>query len=382
MMKSGTPRVLRTLNEGAVLDALFRHGPMTRPELEHITGLSKPAAARLLLRVEEAGVVVRDGERASRSGPPAQVWRANPRAALVAGITVTAERIAAEVCDLDGTLLGEASAENSVTDAAQIAPALRGLLTQALAGTDADVAQVRDVTLGVPGVIDPLPGVLRHSSRLPAWVGVDVIGLISAELPGTTVYTANDVGLVLIAEAEFGAARDAASVVLVWVGSGIKAAFLRDGELMLGPHGSAGEIGSVIVPAFDTVPDRSTERTRAVPGGGVLLEQLLQPSALQGLELPAIADRLAVAASSAAALLDPERVVIAGSLSDAYGTALAEAVQERLGFLPHDRPDVRCGELGARAQVRGAVCLSQRSARARLVGAGSLADVVLPVSAL
>ncbi|MFD6698618.1 MULTISPECIES: ROK family protein [unclassified Microbacterium] len=383
MMKSGTPRDLRTLNEGAVLAALFEHGPLTRPEIEQITGLSKPAAARLLLRVEEAGVIVRDGERASRSGPPAQIWRVNPRAALVAGITVTAERLVVEVCDLDGRLIGDASAQNPVRSSDEIAPALRALIESALEGADADIAQLRDVTIGLPGVIDPLGGVLVHSVRLPAWVDIDVIGALGAALPGVAVYTANDVGLVLIAEAEHGAARDVASVALIWVGSGIKAGYLRDGELMVGPHGLAGEIGRVIVPSFGAAPDASAERGRAVPGGGVLLEQLLRPQALAALgdDVDAIADRFVVVVSSVTALLDPELVVIAGSLSDRHGPTLAQAVQDRLGFLPHERPDIRCGALGARAQIRGAVCLSRRSARARLVDAGSNADVVLPVSA-
>lgn len=383
VMKTGTQRALRTLNEGAVLDALFRLGPLTRPEIEQVTGLSKPAAARLLLRVEEAGVIVRDGERPSRSGPPAQVWRVNPAAALVAGIAVTAERLVIEVCDLDGESIGGATRANSVTRPEDIVPALRSLIESIFAASGADIAQLRDVTIGFPGVIDPTTGVLKHSLRLPAWVGVDVIGTLGEAMGGLQVYTANDVGLVLIAEAEYGTARGADTVVLVWVGSGIKAAYLHDGQLMVGPHGLAGEIGSLVVPAFGEEPSTQTARARAVPGGGVLLEQLLGPVALERLhgDVDAIAPRLALAVSSSATLLDPALVVIAGSVADAHGPALAAAVHDALDYLPHDRPDVRCATLGSRAQIRGAVCLSLRSARARLVDAGSLADVVLPVPA-
>ncbi|MBO9626389.1 MAG: ROK family transcriptional regulator [Microbacterium sp.] len=383
MVKSGTPQHLRTLNEGAIVDALIRLGPLTRPEIEEATGLSKAAAARLLLRVEEAGVVVRDGERQGRSGPPAQVWRVNPRAAIVAGVTVSVEELSAETHDLDGTLLGSASVPNDVAAADDIVPALLALLDAAAAASGASRGEVRDITIGFPGIIDPLSGVLRHSRRLPAWVDVDVIGELAAALPGTEIYTANDVGLVLIAEAEYGAASEASPVALLWIGSGTKAAYLRDGELMIGPHGSAGEIGAMIMPAFGMEPTAALDGRTPVPGGGVLVEQLLGAEALLRLDgdVGAIADRVAAVASPVISMLDPELVVIAGALSDEYGERLAAAVQESLAFLPHERPDVRAARLGSRAQILGAVCLSQRSARARLVDVGSSAEVVLSLSA-
>jgi len=378
-MKSGTPRVLRTLNEGAVIDALFEHGAMTRPEIEARTGLSKPAAARLLLRVEAAGVIERAGERPSRSGPPAAVWRVNPRAALVAGVTVRAGLLTAEVCDLQGETIGVAESDRTVVDAAAAVDAVHDVVARAV-GDIAQLDEVRDIAIGLPGTIDPDTGILRYARSLDPWVGIDLIGLVGERFAGATVQTANDVALTLTAETAYGSAQQSSSVALLWVGSGTRVAYARDGVLMLGPHGAAGEIGTIVAPAFGGEADRSTPRGQAVPGGGMLVEQLLGPASIDAIgdDAAETAARIAAVLSSVIALLDPELVVLAGSVADAGGATLASAVEDALAYLPHERPHVVCAELGARAQVRGAVHLAQLSARARLVDAGSMADVVLP----
>ncbi len=61
---AGSPRLLRNLNEKAVLQHLLQQGSLTRMELEAFTGLSKPAMSDLLRRLETAHLIRRDGEKA------------------------------------------------------------------------------------------------------------------------------------------------------------------------------------------------------------------------------------------------------------------------------------------------------------------------------
>src|SRR5215813_10872866 len=69
----GSPRVLRAMNERAALYALLRHGAMSRVELDHAIGLSKPAAAELLRRLEASGLACRSRlQSVHRHARPAQ----------------------------------------------------------------------------------------------------------------------------------------------------------------------------------------------------------------------------------------------------------------------------------------------------------------------
>jgi DNA-binding IclR family transcriptional regulator len=59
---------MRAINDRAALRILLEKGPLTRPELSELTGLSKPTAFQLLARLQEAGLVVGDGVPATTAG--------------------------------------------------------------------------------------------------------------------------------------------------------------------------------------------------------------------------------------------------------------------------------------------------------------------------
>src|SRR5688500_13721318 len=91
-MRAGSPRLLREINDRAAIEALLRNGPLTRAELEGIIGLSKPATAQLLTRLEEEGTVLRTGLRGGGRGPRAQLWTVNGALAHVAAVDLARTR--------------------------------------------------------------------------------------------------------------------------------------------------------------------------------------------------------------------------------------------------------------------------------------------------
>nr|BFE82723.1 hypothetical protein GCM10020093_053240 [Planobispora longispora] len=106
---TGTPRLMRAINDRAALDVLLERGPLTRPEIGELTGLSKPTAFQLLARLQDAGLVVSDGVRAGQPGRTAETYRINPAAAYAAAMDVTPDRIAVQVADITGAVVGEAT---------------------------------------------------------------------------------------------------------------------------------------------------------------------------------------------------------------------------------------------------------------------------------
>src|SRR3978361_984463 len=94
-MRPGTPRLLRGMNDRAALYPLLEHGPLSRPRLGELTGLSKPTASQLLTRLERAGLVVATGVREGGPGRNAQLYEINPGRAHVGALDVRSTRIAA-----------------------------------------------------------------------------------------------------------------------------------------------------------------------------------------------------------------------------------------------------------------------------------------------
>ncbi|WP_235834655.1 ROK family transcriptional regulator, partial [Actinomadura logoneensis] len=238
----GTPSLLRAINDRAALEALLAHGSLTRPELSRLTGISKPTASQLLARLEETGLVMRDGVREGTPGRTAELYRIVPSAAHVAGLDVTPRRIVAAVADLTGTVVGEhvlaTPGRANVDAAARAAAAVDGAV--AAAGLTRD--RLNRIVVGIPGAVNPATGRLGYAAHLPGWHLPGITGHLAAGL-GLPVEIENDVNLGALAEMGAGQAAGVRDFALLWVGDGVGMAVVLDGRPHRGATGGAGEIG-------------------------------------------------------------------------------------------------------------------------------------------
>lgn len=346
----GGPSALRKLNDRAALYALLEAGPMSRLDLEKAIGVSRPAAAELLRRLEEAGLARPAGFRAGGPGPQAQLWAVQERAAFAAGIDIGHFGIDVVVGDLNGAQLGECRVVLDAED--DPALAVRKALGTAARRAGIRRAQVRQVVVGISGSVDPATGMLSHAGHILEWTGFDVQARLQ-EVLNVPVEVENDVKLVLSDESARGCAVGCKDVLLLWMDQGIASAVIADGRLQRGFHGSGGELGLVPVapegPLIDellssvgalelarergiTAADSATlfETARSHAGSSDDYDQFLS----------LYAERIGDVLVSPVAVLDPELIVLAGCMGTAGGDELAERVRRRIhGQLAH-RPRV------------------------------------------
>ncbi|MEU0333314.1 ROK family transcriptional regulator [Streptomyces sp. NPDC006193] len=395
----GTPRVLRAMNDRAALDLLLEHGPLSRTRIGRLTGLSKPTASQLLARLEAAGLVRATGTSEGRPGPNAQLYALEPTAAYAAGLDVTPERIRAAVADITGRTAGEyelrtpgrrSSPRASSTRRAgapspvvqQVTDALDGAVKAAgLARSD-----VHRLVIGTPGAFDPNTGRLRYASHLPGWHSPTLLDELAAALPMPVEYE-NDVNLVALAEQRLGAARGHEDFVLLWNEEGLGAALVLGGRLHRGWTGGAGEVGFLPVPGAPLV----RQVTKANSGGyQALAGSQAVPELARELGVPDVpsgpyaeaaatlvaraaehaggpgggahrellrtyATRLATGLASLVSVLDPELVVLSGSVLTAGGEVLRGLVQAELEELAAARPRLVLGDVRTHPVLRGAL---------------------------
>src|SRR5437763_17200618 len=77
--------LLRELGEQAVLETIFRRGPITRPEIATATNLSKPTVSAAVSRLEQGGLVRAAGRRGGQRGRKPQAYTVSSRAGLLVG---------------------------------------------------------------------------------------------------------------------------------------------------------------------------------------------------------------------------------------------------------------------------------------------------------
>ncbi|GIN01057.1 ROK family transcriptional regulator [Planomonospora venezuelensis] len=387
----GTPRLMRAINERAALRILLEKGPLTRPELSELTGLSKPTAFQLLARLQEAGLVVNDGVRAGQPGRTAEVYRVNAAAAYVAALDVTPERIGVQVADITGAVVGEAGPPAPSPEGGGLAERLRAAI-----GAARPPGPLRRVVIGVQGAVDPTTGRLDYATAedMPGWQIPDLVPTLGDGL-GVTVDVENDVNLVALAEQAHGAATGCPDFVLLWADEGLGAALVIGGRLHRGFFGGAGEVGYMPVPGAATARDggRFAHHGYQALVGGPAVQDLLRSYGVHGTDfresvaaavrlaegtgraaeeaaagLRTVAARVALGLATIASVVDPGLVVLAGNLMSVGGERLRDLVERELRVLGVERLRVRLSAVRGNPVLVGAMDLALARVRDEVFG--------------
>ncbi|MGW6446109.1 ROK family protein [Lentzea sp. NPDC055074] len=372
MTRTGSPRLLREINDRAAIETLLSSGAMTRAELEEVIGLSKPATAQLLARLEEDGMVVRTGLRGGGRGPRAQMWAVNGGVGYVAAVALTPELIDVAIADITGSLLAEHSAPmpkdgtlRAFRETVQKAAALAGLKLDALS----------HVVVGTPGAVDPSTGHLGFAPHLPGLVDVDLPSTLR-ELLGTSVSIENDINLAALEEMSSGRAIGVRDFVLFWPADEIGSAVVINGVLLRGVTGGAGEIDSMQVPGGrygDQVDSEAIVALAAEHGiteasGLEAVAHALNAGTEGKAFLTALAHRIALGLANVVCVLDPELVLLSGGVAHAGGETLCDLVAQELLKLVVPRTPVHLAQITANPVRSGALHSALAVAREQVFG--------------
>src|SRR3954471_24478566 len=126
-LRPGRPRLLRAINERAVLEHLRAAGPASRPELAAATGVSKPTVGQALANLERAGLVRAAGRRTGERGRSAGLYEIDPTAAYVAGVDVGRAYVRVAISDLGGEVVARRGERNRARGAGALVEHVRTL---------------------------------------------------------------------------------------------------------------------------------------------------------------------------------------------------------------------------------------------------------------
>lgn len=106
--------------------------------------------------------------------------------------------------------------------------------------------EILGIGLGTPGTMDIPGGLLLEPPNLPGWNQFPVRDRLAAELKKPTVLQ-NDANAAAYGEYWVGAGRDAKSMALFTLGTGIGCGIIIDGKIIEGRHSHGAECGHVII---------------------------------------------------------------------------------------------------------------------------------------
>jgi predicted NBD/HSP70 family sugar kinase len=380
--RTGSLESLRHLNRLRVIHALREEGQISRADIARRTGLSRSTVSSLVADLQADGLVVeRAGQAAASSaqgGRPPVLLAFDPSAGAAVGVDFGHRHLRVAVADLSSRILAERAVPLDTDHAAEEGlVAAADLVHEALAEAGIGADRVIGAGLGLPGPIRQEDQVVGSSAILPGWVGVAAGAELRRRLD-IPIFVDNDANLGALAEAAFGAARDASDLIYLKASSGIGAGLILNGRLYRGAAGLAGELGHVLVDSDGIVcrcGNRGCLETLAATGA---LVELLRRSHGEDVTVPkmlalardgdlgcrrVIGDAgraIGRAVSVLLNVLNPELLVVGGDLAVA-GDLLLDGVRESIGHaaLPAaaEGATVVVGVLGERAEVLGAIAL-------------------------
>jgi predicted NBD/HSP70 family sugar kinase len=383
--RPATPSTARAINDRVALERLAGCGPMTGAQLQEVTGLARPTVTELLARLQASGLIEQAGEvRAPRRGPNARLYAIAARGACVAGIDARLSVVHIRIADLLGATLGGrtvAIAPGTAPEACAEAVAADLLAAARAAGA----GPLRAVTVGLPGLVDPVGGRVTPTDPRTGWHAL-LAGRIAARgLPPGEVRLENEVNLAAIAEHRILGPRGIDDFALLWLDSGVGAAVVLRGELWRGASGGAGEVGFLPVPTPESPgtgayaaagtaqapgcgigPGPRRTDLHALIGGHAVADLAARYGADQDGLLAEIAGRIALGAAAFALVLDPGVVVLGGEVARRGGDGLAARVERRLAELCPVPTRVVPTLVPNNPILTGAVATALDHARARL----------------
>ncbi len=118
--------------------------------------------------------------------------------------------------------------------------------TTELCQTAGNDFSIKGFGIGVPGLIDVKNKLLVEASNFPGWKNVKIGNELEKRL-GFSVAVDNDANLAALGEHVFGAGQGVSEMLMVTLGSGVGSGLILNGEIYHGSRSAAGEFGHTII---------------------------------------------------------------------------------------------------------------------------------------
>jgi glucokinase len=320
------------------------------------------------------------------------VNESSTEADLVCAIDLGGTNLRAANIDRNGRIHEHVRKATPVSDKAkQIVAAIAAAVSECEAESLKRGAQIRAISVVVPGSVQAKTGVVVNAPNIPCLSGYK-LGFELERVLGRSVLLENDANAAALGEMWQGAARNYRTIICLTLGTGVGGGIVLDGKLWRGPDGTAGEIGhtgveplggvkckcgnegclevyasatAIVRMTREALAQNSESRLRSVATDELTSETIYR-AAIDGDELALEVFRcagfyLGVALANMVNVFNPEMIVIGGGVSaawDLFARHARDEVAKRAFPVPARRCRIVRAECGDHAGLLGAAWLA------------------------
>jgi glucokinase-like ROK family protein len=391
MQHAGNSKLVKKLNQAAILRVLRERGPLSRTEIAGLVHLNPSTVSRIVseLLAEHLVFEERKGQSSAKGGRQPIFLQFNYKASLIVGLDLGGTSMVGALADLEGNILYRESVPSRYGQ--EGLEALMALVEGLLHAPRLPGQKVRAIGIGAPGVTRSQEGVVVWAPSL-GWREMPLKKIVEERF-GIPTFVENDVNLHALGEHWRGAGRGVRDLVCIFIGTGIGAGIIINDELYRGADEAAGEVGYIIphekylgrsygefgcLESLAAGPGIVRSARQAIQRGiptaildlaagdeGAITAELVFAAARQG---DAVAQKivdetvryLSIAVANVASIINPRRIVLGGGIAKSDDLILEPIKRLIQGVVPA-MPEIVPSQLGSDAGVLGAVSLALRS---------------------
>lgn len=309
-----------TESESKVLREVLRGDDVTQPNIIRATGLSQQTVSRLVAELIDRGAL-RQGNRVAsgKRGQPSFTVVIDPEYACSLGVSLMTDAMAVILMDFSGGVRAHRHIPLAAMSRAAVFDNLDRTVDEVFSETGLDRDRLTGVGVGISGY--NLDGKTRFNPprQLDDWAMVELDHLFSNAM-GVPAWAENDGNAAAIGESLLGAGKKLDNFVYLFIAAGIGGGVILNHQLWRGVHGNGGEIGLILPREVFQMPTLTT-LYQAIARAGVALDGMSDMLDRFDADWPGVEewiersrDPLSQIASSIAALLDPDAIVIGGRI--------------------------------------------------------------------
>ncbi|WP_329276849.1 ROK family transcriptional regulator [Streptomyces sp. NBC_01451] len=236
----------RRTSASVVLRSVLEHGPVARSTIARLTGLSPASVTDYCARFAELGLIREESapRRSNGVGRPHVPVDLDSSRFVVAGVHVAVSFTTVALLDLRGRVVSRRELAHEHTDPGWVLARAAEGLGALLEGSPG--RRALGVGVAVGGWVDRESGTVVEHPML-GWRDVPVRDVLRART-GLPVHVDGHARALVNAERLFGPARGSGSVLHLFVGNVVDAAFATNDEVHHGPRSQAGAIAHLPVP--------------------------------------------------------------------------------------------------------------------------------------
>ncbi|MDZ7264153.1 MAG: ROK family transcriptional regulator [candidate division KSB1 bacterium] len=227
-----------------VLRCVYEAGPISRVKVAQRLNLTRATLTVITKKLKNLKLIFEAGKGTSSEGRGRKevLLSVNPNAGFVLGVHISITHFTVGMLDLNGKVIEKVSQPFPIDKPAPVVlPTLVAMLHQMMDRYQIQKQKIFGIVVAIPGVIDYKRGLLREIT-LKGWQGFELRSYFENHFD-IKVLLENDVKTYTMGEFYFGIGKHVNNMICLWLGDGIGAGIINNGQLVRGISSSAGEIG-------------------------------------------------------------------------------------------------------------------------------------------